>query len=316
MTLDVLEIGGLATIQDDGRVGWRKFGVPASGPMDMFAFRAAHALAGNPPDAALLEIGLGDVAFRAQQDCILAVTGMGYRLSIYIWDFPLWGSFFVRAGWTVRLSKTGDGMWSYLAVAGGIRAPPVLGSRSTYLRGAFGGWDGRQLQTGDTLQTGNLARLPHELSGRLLPEEARPDYQSQPVVDMIMGPQTEQFSDEEIATFLSSEYSVSGASDRMGYRLDGPALAQRARSELVSEGMLPGAIQIPPGGQPIVMMADCPTTGGYAKIGTVTGADLPLLAQCVPQTSSVRFRETTVEAAQQKFRDLVAGLPGRIVETE
>lgn len=315
MTLDVVDVGGLVTIQDAGRMGWRKFGVPASGPMDSFAFQAANALAGNPPSSALLEIGLGDATFQAREDCIIAVAGTGYQLSIYAWDFPLWGSFFMRAGWTVHLSKTEDGMWAYLAVAGGIQTQPVLGSRSTYLRGALGGWEGRQLQAGDTLQTGSLPRLPYELSGRTLPEEARPDYRSHPVIDIVMGPQAESFSDQEIAAFLSSEYSVSRASDRMGYRLDGPALTQRPRSELISEGMLAGAIQIPPGGQPIVMMADCPTTGGYPKIGTVIRADLPVLAQCMPQKGSIRFREATVEKAQQKYRELLSRLD-RIVDSE
>jgi antagonist of KipI len=316
MTLRVMDAGGLVTIQDIGRFGWRKFGVPASGAMDLFAFRAANTLVGNPPNTALLEIGLGDATFQARQDCIIAVTGLGYRLSIYAWDFPLWGSFFVRAGWTIHLNKTDGGMWAYLAVAGGIKTPLMLGSRSTYLRGGLGGLDGRWLQGGDTLQTGSLAHFPYDLAARTLPEDARPAYQSDPVIDVVLGPQQESFSDEEIDAFLSGEYYVSREFDRMGYRLDGPALTQRARSELISEGMLPGAIQVPPGGQPIVMMADCPTTGGYPKIGTVISADLPLLAQCVPQRSRIRFRETTVEKAQQKYRELLGGLSSRIIEAD
>jgi antagonist of KipI len=312
MSLEVVDVSGLATIQDSGRKGWRQFGVPVSGPMDVFAFRAANILAGNPDECAVVEIGFGDITLQAKQDCVIAATGVGYRLSIYIWEFPLWGSFFVRAGWKIRLNKMDNGMWAYLAVHGGIQAEAVLGSCSTYLRGALGGLEGRSLQAGDVLGS-SVFSPSYELAGRTLPEEARPKYDVHPTINVIMGPQTEYFSEESIETFLSSEYSVSLISDRMGYRLEGPPLTHRSKIELISEGLTFGAIQIPSNGQPIVMMADCPTTGGYPKIGTVPSADLPLLAQCAPNKSRVRFRETTVEQAQERYRELVKGLD-RIVE--
>src|SRR5215207_4737866 len=152
MSLTVIEASGLATIQDSGRKGWRRFGVPASGPMDMFAFQAANKLVGNPMDCAAIEIGLGDVIFQALHDCIIAVAGCGYSLSAYAWDFPLWSSFLLRAGWMIRLNKVDSGMWAYLAVNGGIQTPPMLDSRSTNLRGHFGGFDGKALQAGDILR--------------------------------------------------------------------------------------------------------------------------------------------------------------------
>jgi antagonist of KipI len=308
MSLDIIEISGLATIQDSGRRGWMQFGVPVSGPMDVFAFRAANVLVGNPIDCAVIEIGLGDVILQATQDCIIAVTGAGYQLSVYIWQIPLWGSFFLRAGWKIHLNKMDNGMWAYLAVAGGIQTLLALGSRSTYLRGAFGGFEGRPLQAGDQIKTGGLSRFSHELAGRTLLKEARPNYQQDPPIRVILGPQTDYFTEESRKTFLSSEYSVSLTSDRMGYRLAGPPLTQRGKTELISEGMTFGAIQVPSNGQPIVMMADCPTTGGYPKIGTVASVDLPLLAQCTPNQSRLRFRETTVEKAQQEYRALIEGL--------
>lgn len=308
MELEVIEIGGLATIQDAGRTGWRRFGVPASGPMDVFAFRAANALAGNPRECAVVELGLGDAVFQARQDCVIAVTGEGYNLSVYVWEFRLWGTFFVRAGWKIRLRKTGSGMWAYLAVTGGLQTDPALGSRSTYLRGGFGGLEGRRLQAGDVIGTGKLPRLPYELAARSLPLEARPNYQDHPTIDVIMGPQTDCFTDESIKTFLSGEYSISLTSDRMGYRLEGPRLFQQGNTELISEGMTSGAIQVPASGQPIVMMADGPPTGGYPKMGVVASADLPLLAQCVPNQSRIRFRETTVTKAQEKYRAVFEGL--------
>ncbi len=316
MSLEILEVNGLAAIQDSGRMGWRKFGVPASGAMDSFALHAANLLAGNEANCAAIEIGLGDITLRALHDCVVAVTGAGFSLSVYIWDFPLWSSCYVRGGWTIRLDKLHSGMWAYLAISGGVQTPLTLGSRSTYLRGAFGGLDGRQLQAGDVLRSGIPSRSLTELAARTLPEEARPSYSDDPVVDVIMGPQTDYFTDASLQTFLTGEYSVSATSDRMGYRLEGAALTHRGSTELISEGMTRGSIQIPSSGQPIVMMADCPTTGGYPKIGTVASADLPLLAQCVPGKSRIRFRETTVVKAQNKYRRMMRGLTNNIVESE
>lgn len=313
MSLEIIEVNGLATIQDSGRVGWRKFGVPTSGAMDTFAFRAANMLVGNDLNCAAIEIGLGDIALRALHDCVISVTGVGFGLSIYIWGFPLWSSYYVRGGWTIRLDKLDSGMWAYIAIAGGVQTPPILGSSSTYLRGPFGGLDGRQLQVGDVLRSGTLSRSLNELAARTLPEDARPLYSDTPIVDVVMGPQEKYFTDEGIETFLSSEYTVSTTSDRMGYRLEGASLTHRNKTELISEGMTMGAIQVPSNGQPIVMMADSPTTGGYPKIGTVASADLPLLAQCVPGKSKIRFQKLTVAKAQKKYRELIGGLE-RIAE--
>ncbi|HXD12209.1 MAG TPA: hypothetical protein VN653_19220, partial [Anaerolineales bacterium] len=197
--------------------------------------------------------------------------------------------------------------------AGGVLSQRVLDSVSTNLRGHFGGVDGRQLQIGDVLKSANPSHSLSDLAARTLSESVRPLYSDNPTVDVIMGPQEKYFTDESIATFMSQEYVVSNTSDRMGYRLEGAALKHRSNVELISEGMTMGAIQIPSNGQPIVMMADSPTTGGYPKIGVVASADLPLLAQCVPNKSRIRFRETTVAKAQKKYRALMSGLE-RIVE--
>ena len=298
---EVLDVSGLATIQDLGRTGWRRFGVPTSGPMDAFAFRAANLLVGNFPNAAAIEIGAGEIELRATQDCVIAAAGAGYSLSVYTWTFPLWDSCFVRAGWKIQLRKNGPGMWGYLSVAGGFDVPEILGSRSTYLRGNFGGLDGQLLQAGDFLRSELPSRPLMELSARTLSEEARPAYSENPTVDVICGPQKNRFDEKSIQTFLSGLYKVSHSSDRMGYRFDGPRLNHVGGADLTSEGITIGAVQVPADGQPIVMMADCATAGGYPKIASVISADLPLLAQCTPGRDSVRFRETTVEAAQEKY---------------
>ena len=314
--LEVLEAGGLATVQDGGRTGWRRFGVPSSGPMDLFAFQAANMLAGNPPNAAALEFGGGDFVLRPAYDCVIAVTGAGYSLSVSVWDFSPWSSCLVRGGSTINLSRSGFGMWSYLALAGGVEVQLVLGSRSTYLRGHFGGLDGRLLQSGDVLRSGRAQPSFMEIAARSLGEDARPSYCDSPTVEVILGPQMDYFGSDSIDTFLSNPYGVSFLSDRMGYRLEGPRLNTPGSTELTSEGLVVGAIQVPADGQPIVMMADCATAGGYPKIATVISADLPLLAQCSPGRDEARFRQTTVGAAQEKYRQKVRKLKKGIVSAE
>jgi antagonist of KipI len=314
--LEVVELGGLATIQDAGRTGWRRFGVPLSGPMDRFAFRAANLLVGNPPAAAALELGAGDLTLSAQYDCVLAVTGAGYRLSVSAWEFPLWSSCFVRGGWTLRLTRSGFGMWAYVAVAGGFSASHILGSRSTYLRGRFGGLDGRPLQPGDVLESESPSHFLMESAARTLPEAARPSYGPHPIVEVIPGPQAERFSASDVDAFYSSEYHVSASSDRMGYRLAGPALLSSRQPELTSEGMTVGSIQIATDGLPIAMMADSATAGGYPRIACITSGSHPLLAQCTPGQDAVRFRRTSVETAQQEYRTLMNGLPTAIVQAD
>ncbi len=316
MTLEVLEAAGLVSVQDLGRPGWGHCGVPRSGPMDAFALRAANALVRDPPESAMLEVGMGEVLLRATQDCVLAVTGAGYRVALSIWDFPLWGTLFVRGGQRLRLIKTEGGNWAYLALAGGIQVASVLGSRATYLRGNFGGLEGRRLQAGDLLEIGRTSHPMEELLARSLPPERRPAYSQEAVIAVIPGPQIDHFTKRSWRAFLDSSYSVSPESDRMGYRLAGPPIRQRGSADLLSEGMPPGAVQVPADGQPIVMMADSPTSGGYPKIACVASADLPVLAQCQPGSGQVRFRVTTVDAAQARYRELVHGLEDSISQPE
>lgn len=309
--LEVMEASGLATLQDDGRAGYRRFGVPLSGPMDRIAFEAANLLASNQEGTAAIELGGGELELRAATDCVIAAAGAGYALTVNQWEFPLWGSCFVRAGWSVRLSRAGFGMWAYLAIAGGFEAPSVLGSRATYLRGRLGGIQGRTLQAGGVLKA---AASPHdlmELAARSLREASRPAYTASPTIDVILGPQADRFSSEDVSRFFSGSYRVSSASDRMGYRLEGPALNG---GDLTSEGMSIGSVQVPTGGQPIVMMADCATTGGYPKIACVTSLAMPLLAQCTPGQDEVRFRKVSVEEAQAAYRESIARLRKSIIK--
>ncbi len=310
--LEIIEAGGLVTVQDAGRRGWQKFGVPVSGPMDWFAFRAANLLAGNSSDAAALEIGFGDLTLRALCDCVVAVTGAGFAASTFVWTFPLWTSFYVRNGGLIHITKQGDGNWAYLAVAGGIDVKPALGSCSTNLRAGLG----MKLQAGDLLKTGKPARPLDELAARTLPKEKQPVYLQSPVINVIQGPQSEWFPQDGHETFLGSEYEISPASDRMGYRLEGPSIAHTRGADLLSEGMAAGSVQVPASGQPIVMMADCPTTGGYPKIANVVSADLPALAQVPPRAGRIRFKLTNIEEAQSRYRSMAQDLKDGIDEVE
>ena len=297
--LEILEASGMVTMQDAGRRGWRRFGMPRSGPMDWFAYEAANWLVKNPTGAPLIEIGLGELTLRARRNCVLAVTGAGYQVSNYVWTFPLWTSFFVRAGWVVHIQRTSGGNWAYLAAAGGVNAEPVLGSRSTYVRGGLGA----PLRAGDVIGLGNPRDDLLKLAARSLAVEKFISYTQTPTIQVNRGPQADRFTRNDHQTFLTSEYTVSPSFDRMGYRLDGRAVPP-VNADLISEGMTMGSVQVPANGQPIVMMADAPTTGGYPKIANVTSASLPLFAQCESGSSRIRFQEVSIEEAQSMYRTL------------
>lgn len=286
--LDVLEPGLLTTVQDSGRRGWARYGVPPSGPVDAAAFRAANALVGNPPDAAGLEITLTGPVLRARQTCLVAVCGAEFELRAGRVPVPTWHAVYLRAGDCLRFGERRGGARAYLAVAGGIALPAFLGSRATYLPGEFGGLAGRALRAGDVLPMGQPLDHPTENAGRRWPAAQRPAYATHPTARVILGPQADAFTAEGLATFFSAEYVITPHADRMGMRLQGPPVAHVGATGVVSDGVVMGSIQIPPDGQPLVMLADHQTTGGYPKLATVARADLPLLAQALPG-ARVRF---------------------------
>lgn len=309
MPLTVISPGLLTTVQDLGRLGYQRFGVPQSGAMDEFALRAANRLVGNPPQAAGLEFVLDAPLLQAGEDCLVALAGRGFALLVQDRRVGAWRAALVRRGEIIRFLPDPSPGWGCLAVLGGIAVPPVLGSRSTYVRGAFGGWRGRLLQAQDALPVG--AERPRgwkAWAGRWLPPGLRPAYTDQVSVRVILGPQADAFTSGALETFLSGEYSVSPASDRMGYRLAGPRLAHRGGADLLSEPLAWGALQVPADGLPMAMMSDRPTTGGYPKIATVARCDLPLLAQAMPGIGRVRFQAVSVEEAQRQVHEMLERL--------
>jgi allophanate hydrolase len=298
MRFEVIAPGPHTTIQDCGRVGFQYIGVPRSGPLDRVSFRLANALVGNAADAACLEMLLQGATLKvlAHSARVAVVGGSAYL------DIKSATARRVSAGQSVRLSRDevvrvgafGDSVCAYLAIEGGVDVPQVLGSASTYIRGGIGGFQGRRLQAGDMLPLKSDAveiRAERALASPL-------DLQLDEPIRIVLGPQAEYFRDEAIETLLTSEYAVSPQADRMGYRLQGAVLAHRSGYDIVSDGIVTGAIQVPGSGQPIVLMVDNQTTGGYPKIATVISADVARIARRKPGRS-VRFAEVDVRRAEE-----------------
>lgn len=288
-SLEVLEGGWRTSVQDQGRPGWRRYGVTAAGALDRAALARANAAVGNPPDAAALEVTLTGprVAFLAP--CVFALAGADLgavleRADLCLpWPVPRGVAVRARPGNVLSFGARRAGCRAYLAFAGGIDVPVVLGSRSTDLTAGFGGFSGRALRTGDRLALLAPGR------GATPPPAREEDAALDLTVRVHLGPQDDHFGPAALWRFWETAWHVSTTSDRVGCRLSGAALAHAGPAEIVSDGMVPGCIQVPPDGQPIVSLADGPTTGGYPKIATVVGADLPRLAQLVPGASRLRF---------------------------
>jgi KipI family sensor histidine kinase inhibitor len=301
--LEVLEPGLLTTVQDRGRFGQRRLGVTTAGPMDAPAHRAANRVLGNPGGAAALELTAVGPVLRFLLPTHFAIAGADLgavleRADLGAWPVPPCFRVLARPGNLLRFRGRRTGCRSYLALSGGIEVPPVLGSRSTDLGAGFGGLGGRALRASDLLAVGRAA--PPGNSPTRPPASPSSPFR----VRVVLGPQADHLEPASVARFLAEPFTVGPASDRVGCRLQGPKLTHGGPAEILSDGMVTGSIQVPPDGQPIVMMADAPTTGGYPKIGTVITADLPLLAQALPGEGQVRFEAVSVEDAQRALPHL------------
>jgi len=299
--IEVLAPGPLTTTQDLGRFGYGRYGVPPSGALDTFSLRAANLLVGNPENEACLEITTFGSRIKALRDVAIAVTGGDLKPFCNDTPFSMWTSSILKEGDTLSFKGVKCGCRSYLALGGGFSLIEVLGSRSTNLSSGFGGFDGRPLKRGDILS----ARSPHlhlKTEGRSLPQDLMPRYANKWLLRVIPGPQDDQFTAEGRNTLFGSPYQVSYQSDRTGIRLAGPPLERRPDVEesIISEGVIPGAIQVPGDGQPIIILVEI-VTGGYRKIATVISADLPLLGQIKPG-DTVSFEEISLHGAYEALR--------------
>lgn len=338
MKLTVMKPGFHTTVQDLGRPGWRHGGIPEGGAMDRIALRIANLLVGNAEGAAALELTLAGPQLRLEQDTLLAVTGAEMAPTIDGEPLPRWRPVWAAAGAILAFGQAVSGCRAYVAVAGGIDAEPALGSRSTDTRAGIGGIAGRPLRSGDVLACGSgsetaaagparaaawraaLAARAAAGAGGRRPNWAAPAWFAAPprtlpasrsssgntagttVLRVVPGAEYGHFRDAARTAFMRERYRVAPASDRMGVRLDGPPLETSDSAELLSHGVIAGTIQVPHGGTPIILAADCQTTGGYPKIAHVISADLPVLAQCRPG-DWLTFTEVTPGEAQRLLLD-------------
>ncbi len=299
--LTVLKPGILTSIQDKGRFGLQKFGVPAAGAMDPEALALANLLAGNDPGEACLEIAALGPALRFETPAAFALAGGDFSPTLDGAPIANYRAYSAPKGATLTLGAAKSGFRCYLAVNGGFDLPFVMGSRSTYLKGGFGGLEGRALQAGDRLPLSCPQFWLTNLENRSISPPPLP--QKEQTLRVVAGPQDDCFTARGMETLLSSVYTVSPNSDRMGYRLEGPGI-QRAEGfdgNILSDGMAMGCIQVPDG-QPLIMMADRQTAGGYGKIAAVASCDLPLLAQCRPG-DTICFSLISLKEAQRLLRE-------------
>jgi biotin-dependent carboxylase-like uncharacterized protein len=327
--LEVLAGGPQTTVQDLGRPGFLHTGMPPSGAFDSFALRAGNLLVGNNPGGrylvgrdpgdAGLEILLFGCRLRATADHVIAVTGGDLTPTLNSAPIPMWQSILMRTGDVLAFQKPRTGVRAYLAVAGGIEVPEFLGSKATNVRAAVGGVEGRTLKSGDVLQIGEPSGPLSELVGRSWPQSKRREHGSPWTVRVVLGPQNDLFEPESVETFLTSDWKLSPISDRMGCRYIGPKLEFLPRpdylieqagsdpSNIVDDGTPLGGIQVPSGLEPIIMGADVPSFGGYAKIATVISADIGVVGQGKPG-DTVHFRAVDVAEAEEiglAFEDML-----------
>ncbi len=299
MKLAVHDAGPMTTVQDLGRAGYLRLGIPASGPMDREAFLLANRLVGNADNDAGLECTLIGPRLEFTDERWVAVTGADMAPTLNGAPAPRWEGFRVKPGDVLKLGQARSGVRGYLAISGGIRTPLVLGSRSTYVRGRLGGLDGRALRKGDGLPLGPaIAGVPRRVRADRIP-----GYAVEPELRVVLGPQDDCFTPCGIAAFLEGPYEMLPQSDRMGARLKGPFVEHTRGHDIISDGIALGGIQVVGDGQPIVLLADRQSTGGYTKIATVCSFDIGRIAQVKPGRR-LRFRRVTVAEAHEILRVL------------
>lgn len=298
MAVKIVLPGAVMTVQDGGRYGYQEAGVQVSGAMDQMSFRNANYLVGNEETEAVLEVTLFGGTLEFTEDTITAITGADMEPVVDGDPVEMNCPLLIRKGQTLTLGMTRQGCRTYLAFAGGIDVPLVMGSRSTNLKCAFGGYGGRALKAGDVLKLGKP-----KLSFDQVKKRRTKGIETSKIIEVhaVPGPQQEYFTEAGEKAFYNGTYTITDQSDRMGYRLEGPRAESKNGTDIISDAIPLGAVQIPPSGQPIVLLADRQTTGGYAKIAVVCSFDIPKLAQGRPG-DKVRFLKTDVKTAQKLYR--------------
>ena len=300
---EVILPGVLTTIQDRGRYGYQQYGVSVSGAMDKFAMRLANLLAGNDDGEAALEITIVGPKLRALRACRIAITGADLSPQINGHPLAMWQPAEMREADVLSFGAARSGCRAYLAVSGGIEAPLTMGSRSTHILSKLGGINGRALVKGDRLSIRTAGGSRHRPNPDFcLRREQIPSYGSEWQVRVIPGPQSDYFTRQGIATFYNEEYLISPQADRMGYRLRGPKIEHKAAADILTDATPCGSVQVPGDGNPIILLADGQTTGGYSKIGVIISPDQDRLGQARPG-DKIRFRRIGVVEAQRIMQE-------------
>lgn len=298
--IEILQAGLLTTVQDRGRIGYQKFGMPVAGVMDSRAYEIGQWLVGNASMVGALECTLLGPTFICDGDLVLAITGADMKPKKNGIPFPNWTAIRCKAGDEIALGATTIGVRTYVSFFGGITVPVINGSVSTYVKSGIGGYKGRKLKSGDRL---DIQKSTEDTILLMLPPEKIPEYDMDGPVRVVLGPQDCAFTKKGIETFFHKDgYVITPASDRMGYRLNGTAIEHTDKADIISDGAVFGSIQVPANGEPIILMADRQTTGGYTKIGTVISVDLPRLAQMAIEQRIV-FKQVSIAESQVIYRE-------------
>ncbi len=303
--VEVLTAGSRLTIQDLGRRGSQRFGVSVSGGLDLQAAVLANRLVGNPASSAVLESLFGNMSLVFDADTKIAITGAEVAVDIEGHPLPIWETLIAPANSVLNISVPSAGLYAYVAVAGGLDIPSVLGSRSTHVASGIGGLDGRALSSGDILPIGDETDGDARPSaGTTCPDVMVPACrETGQRIRVTAGPQFDAFDDDAKSSFLASNFTISNLTDRQGARLDGAEIpAIGGKHDIVSDPAYMGAVQVPADGKPIILLADRQPTGGYAKIASVISADLPSVVQKAPG-SDIAFELIEVEQAQELARE-------------
>jgi len=299
---EVLEPGFLTTVQDLGRYGFSRFGVPPSGALDTFSFRVGNLLVGNQEEEASLETTIMGLKLKVLREVVIAITGGDLFPTLNGESLEMWKTHLLVEGDVVTFKRIRSGCRAYLALNGGFIVPKIMESRSTYLSGKFGGFQGRPLKRGDILYTNDHPPSLKKL-GLRFPNDSIPSFEKDIMLRVVPGPQDYHFTEKGSQTFSSSAYRVTPQCDRMGVRLEGPKIERRPDVEesIISEGLISGAIQVPGDGKPIIILTEL-VTGGYTKIATIISTDLTKVAQLKPG-DRVRFEPISIEKAHFLFKE-------------
>jgi biotin-dependent carboxylase uncharacterized domain len=313
MNILVKKSGPMSTLQDLGRIGYQKHGVLVNGAMDSFSSRLANLLVGNNPEEASLEMTMLGATMQLQEGMIFALTGADLAATIDGQPVPRFRPICVKRDCLLTCGFGKQGCRGYFAVAGGFDVPIIMGSKSTYLRAKIGGFEGRALAEGDVLKVGASSAAMQLFAQRVMQKDVVNSAFAtvswyvpgtfifgDDVIRVTKGQQYDWFTEESIHDFFNEPYSITLQSDRMGYRLEGTLLQYKEKRELVSEPVIFGSIQVPADGNPIILLADCQTAGGYPKIAQVVCADLPRLVQRQPKTD-LYFKQVSLAEAERLY---------------